>query len=75
LWVTTGADGSAGCEAISAYVSPCFSFSVVKMGPRVGGWGLVDLDLEDLAWSRTFAYFVSAIHSTQELGIEMFDRI
>jgi hypothetical protein len=59
LWVTTGAEGSAGCEAISAYVSSCFS--VVMGRPRVGGWGLEDLDFEDLAWSRTFACYVSCI--------------
>jgi len=60
LWVTTGAEGSAGCEAISAYVSPSFVFSDMG-GPRVGGWGLVDFDLDDLAWSRTFACGVSSI--------------
>ena len=62
MWVTTGAEGSAGCEAISAYVSSCFS--VVMGGPKDGGWGLEDFDLEDLAWSRTFAYPVSSILRT-----------
>jgi hypothetical protein len=60
LWITTGAEGSAGCEAISAYVSPWFCFSVVMGRPRVGGWGF-DFDLDDLAWSRTFACYVSSI--------------
>lgn len=56
LWVTTGACGSAGWDAISAYVSPFPFFSfVVKAGPRVGGWSLlllllmVNFGLEDLA--------------------------
>jgi hypothetical protein len=68
LWVTTGAEGSAGCEAISAYVSSCFS--VVMGRPRVGGWGLEDLDFEDLAWSRTFACCVSSIRASGA-GVDM----
>jgi hypothetical protein len=39
-------------------------------GPRVGGWGLVDLDFEDLACSRTFACCISSV-LLSDAGVDM----